>query len=158
MPSDCEFLPCGEMDGGLHSNMVKQTWPETHSKKHIIIIVNSPTRVYFTVSITDKAGKTIFWMCLPPVKWPIIRGPAPALVSAVKLWKVSEFNQAEGGGSTVAAQQAQSNCSCTDDIILALAVLFYWLPVPALVAEFCTGELEKCLQQLTSRSDNNLIC
>lgn len=57
----------------------------------------------------------------------------------------------------MAAQQAQSSCLCADDIILALAVLYCWLPAPVLVVEFCTGGLEKCLRQLTSTGDSNQI-
>lgn len=113
------------------------------------------------ISLSQKPTKgfaTSSWAFLLLVKWPIIRGPAPAWVSAVKLWKVCESNQAGGGENAVAAQQAQSSCLCTDDIILALAVLYYWLPAPVLVVEISTGGQEKCLRQLTSTSDSNQIC
>lgn len=125
-------------------------------RKNRIINVNWPTtRVYFTLSKTAKASLPLLGrVCCSWSDQPQEAQHLPLF----PLWKICESNQAEGGENAVAAQQAQSSCLCTDDIILALAVLYYWLPAPVLVVEFCTGGLEKCLRQLTSSSDRNQIC
>lgn len=109
------------------------------------MIVNWPTAsVYFTLSKTEKAMPSLFG-CVR-CEWSDQSEEAQHLPWFPLL--SCESNQAGGGENTVAAQQAQSSCFCTDYTILALAVLHYLLPVPVLIFEFWTRKVVA--------TDNNL--